>query len=51
MGRVHNNKIKYNNGISFKGQAPSDDRLVWESYTDVFVDGENPRDAQMFNSA
>ena len=50
MSRVHNNKIKYNNGISFKGQAPADDRLVWESYTDVFVDGENPREAQMFNS-
>lgn len=50
MGRVHNNKIKFNNGITFKGQAPSDDRLVWESYTDVFVDGDNPREAQMFNS-
>lgn len=49
MSQIFTNALKFNNGLSIKGRAPIDDRTVWSSMSDLYVDSQNPTSAPMFN--
>lgn len=51
MSKLYDNALLTNNGFSMIGQMPIDDRAVWAYKTDIFVDGDNPTDASLFNKA
>ena len=51
MSKLYDNALLTNNGFRMIGQMPIDDRAVWAYKSDIFVDGENPKSASLFNKA
>jgi hypothetical protein len=51
MGKYYHNAVKVNNGLVLDGQTPIDDRFVFESIKDLFIDPASPQLCELHTNA
>ena len=51
MGKYYHNAVKVNNGLVLDGQTPIDDRFVFESIRDLFLDPASPQLCELHTNA
>lgn len=48
MGKIFNNHTELNNGFFLNGMTPLDDRLVWSSLEDLYIDSNNKEQCGLY---
>lgn len=51
MGKYYHNAVRVNNGLVLDGQTPIDDRFVFQSVRDLFINPESPQLCELYTNA